>query len=90
MEREKQQIIYNESLTIGGIPPEAFDYKLGNRSALHWIIDQYRIKTDKRSGIMNDPNRLEDEEYIVKLIGKVVTVSVESVAVVKVLGMLGL
>jgi len=80
---DKRQIIYNDSLTIGGIPSETFDYQLGNRSALDWIIDQYRIKVDKRSGIVNDPNRLDDEEYIVRLIGLVVTVSLETMENVK-------
>ena len=47
----------NDFLTLAGIPPEAFDYRLGNRSALEWVIDQYRVTTDKRSGIVNDPNR---------------------------------
>jgi predicted helicase len=46
------------------------------------VIDQYRIKVDKRSGIVNDPNRLDDEEYIVRLIGRVVFVSVSTVAIV--------
>ncbi len=81
--RDKRQIIYNDSLTLGGIPPETFDYRLGNRSALDWVIDQYRVKVDKRSGIVNDPNRLDDEEYIVRLIGKVVLVSLETVGIVR-------
>ncbi len=81
--KDKTCIRYNEFLTLAGIPPEAFDYRLGNRSALHWIIDQYRIKTDKRSGITNDPNRPDDPQYIVKLIGKVITVSLETVKLVK-------
>jgi len=54
----------------------AFEYHLGNRSTLACVIDQYRVKTDKRSGITNDPNRADDPEYIVRLIKKVVTVSV--------------
>ncbi len=82
LSRDKRQIIYNDSLTIGGIPPETFDYRLGNRSALDWVIDQYRIKVDNRSGIVNDPNLLDDEEYIVRLIGRVVFVSVSTVGVV--------
>ena len=41
------------------------------------------IKIDKRSGIINDPNQLDDEEYIVHLIGKIVTVSLETVEIVK-------
>ena len=78
-------LVYNDTLTLKGIPKEAFDYKLGNRSALHWIVDQYQVSTDKRSGITSDPNRADDEEYIVRLVGRVVTVSVETVKLVKAL-----
>jgi predicted helicase len=60
-----------------------FEYRLGNRSALEWIIDQYQVSTDKRSGITNDPNRTDDREYIVRLIGKVITVSSETVRLVQ-------
>ncbi|MYK17393.1 DEAD/DEAH box helicase, partial [Candidatus Poribacteria bacterium] len=82
LSRDKTQIVYNNFLTIDGIPPEVFDYRLGTRSALEWVIDQYRVKTDKRSGIVNDPNRMNDPQYIVKLIGKVITVSLETVDIV--------
>ena len=61
----------------------SLNYRLGNRSALEWVIDQYRVKTDKRSGIVNDPNREDDEEYIVRLIQKVVAVSLETVEIVE-------
>jgi predicted helicase len=50
---------------------------------LEWVIDQYRVKTDKRSGILNDPNRADDPEYIVNLIGKVIAVSLETVEIVE-------
>ena len=80
--RDKTQIVYNEFLTLGGIPAEAFAYRLGNRSALEWVVNQYRVKTDKRSGIVNDANRVDDAQYIVKLIGRVVTVSLETVRLV--------
>ncbi len=83
LSRDKTQIVYNKFLTIDGIPPQVFDYRLGTRSALAWIVDQYRVKTDKRSGIVNDPNRADDPQYIVRLIGKVVTVSLETVGVVE-------
>ena len=73
----------NDSLTLGGIPPEVFGYRLGNRSALEWVVDQYRVKTDKRSGITSDPNRRDDPEYIVRLVGQVVRVSLETVALVR-------
>ena len=82
LSKDKTQIVYNKFLTLAGIPPEVFEYRLGNRSALHWVIDQYRVKTDKRSGIVNDPNQLDDEQYIVRLIGQVITVSLETVKIV--------
>jgi predicted helicase len=54
------------------------------------VIDQYRVSTDKRSGIVNDPNRDDDPEYIVRLIGQVVTVSLETVRLVRELSALPL
>lgn len=80
--KDRTQIIYNDFLTLAGIPPEVFEYRLGNRSALEWIIDQYQISADKRSGITNDPNRTDDPQYIVRLIGKIITVSLETVKIV--------
>ena len=89
LSKDKTQIKYNDFLTLDGIPEKAFDYRLGNRSALEWVIDQYRVKTDKRSGIENDPNRPEDESYIVRRIGQVITVSLETVDIVEGLPELG-
>jgi predicted helicase len=83
LSKDKSSIVYNDFLTLEGIPPEAFEYRLGNRSALEWIIDQYQVSTDRRSGITNDPNRADEPDYIVKLIGKVTTVSVETVKIVR-------
>ncbi len=90
LSKDKTQLKYNDFLTFTGIPPEAFEYRLGNRSALHWVIDRYQISTDKRSGITNDPNHLDDEEYIVRLIKQVITVSLETVQIVNDLPDLGL
>ena len=89
LSKDKTQIVYNDFLTLAGIPAKALDYRLGNRSALEWVIDQYRVKTDKRSGIVNDPNRGDDPQYIVKLIGKVIAVSLETVRIVEGLPELG-
>ena len=83
LSKDKTQIVYNTFLTIDRVPPEVFDYRLGTRSALEWVIDQYRVKTDRRSGIVNNPNRTDDPQYIVNLIGKVITVSLETVDIVK-------
>ena len=82
LSKDKRSLIYNDFLTLGGIPPEVFEYRLGNRSALEWIIDQYQVSTDKRSGITNDPNRADDPQYIVRLIGQVITVSLDTVKLV--------
>jgi predicted helicase len=74
----KSELRYNDFLLLRGIPAAAFDYRLGNRSALEWVIDQYRVSTDPRSGIVNDPNRPDDPKYILRLIGQVITVSLET------------
>jgi predicted helicase len=59
---------------------------LGPRSALGWIIDRYQVTTDKTSGIVNDPNDWCDEHddptYIVDLIKKVTTVSIETIKII--------
>jgi len=83
LSKDKTQVIYNDFITLDGLPKEAFDYQLGNRSALEWIIEQYRVKVDKRSGITNDPNRLDDEHYILELLKKVTTVSLETLKVIE-------
>ena len=85
LSKDKTTLAYNDFLTLGGIPPETFEYRLGNRSALEWIVDQYQVSTDKRSGIVNDPNRADDPEYIVRLIGQIVTVSLETMKIVRAL-----
>ena len=83
LSKDKTSIVYNDFLTISGIPEKVSDYRLGNRSALEWIINQYCVKIDKRSGIVNDPNLADDPQYIVKLIGKVITISLETVKVIE-------
>ena len=57
LSKDKTTLVVNPSLTLGGIPPETSEYRLGNRSALEWVIDQYQVSQDKRSGIKSDPNR---------------------------------
>ena len=82
---DRSTLIVNDTLTLEGIPPECFEYRLGNRSALEWVIDQYHVDEDKRSGITSDPNRADDPQYIVRLVGQVVTVSAETVRLVRAL-----
>lgn len=82
---DKESIRINEALTLSGIPESTFDYRLGNRSALDWVIDQYQVTEDKRTGVVSDPNRPDDPQYIVRLVGQVVRVSVETVKIVNAL-----
>ena len=49
-------IHFSDRITLSGIPEEAYRYQLGSRSAIEWIMDRYQVKTDKASGIVNDPN----------------------------------
>ena len=83
LSKDKTQLKYNDFLTLDGIPAEVYDYRLGTRSALEWVVDQYRVKVDRRSGIKNDPNREAEPRYIVDLIGRVITVSLKTVEIVK-------
>ncbi len=91
LSKDKTALIYNDWLTLEGIPAAAHTYRLGNRSALDWIIDQYQVERAKEDAdkILSDPNRADDEEYIVRLVGQVVTVSVETMKLVAALPSLG-
>ncbi|RKZ49641.1 MAG: hypothetical protein DRR16_32795 [Candidatus Parabeggiatoa sp. nov. 3] len=82
LSKDKRQLTYNDFLRLEGIPKAVFNYKLGNSEALEWVIEQYRVKIDKRSGIINEPNREEDEGYIMELMKKIITVSLETIKVV--------
>ena len=80
--KDKTRIKYNGHLTLKGIPEEAYEYQVNGRSALGWVIDRYQVKTDKKSLITNDPNdycrAVNDPRYIVDLIKRLVTVSLET------------
>ncbi|WP_062076565.1 DEAD/DEAH box helicase [Demequina globuliformis] len=84
--QDKTVIHYSPTITVSRIPEEAQRYMLGSRSGLDWIIDRYQVKTDKASGIVNDPNNWSREvgnpRYILDLIAKVTTVSVETMKIV--------
>ena len=86
---ERSVIVYNDWITLAGIPDEAHEYLVGPRSALEWLINRYRVTTDKTSGIVNDPNdwgaEIGDPRYIIDLVKRVTTVSVETMAIVETL-----
>lgn len=76
-------IIYNEHITITNIPEKAYDYVVNGRPAIEWIIDQYRIKTDKKSGITDDPNEFSDDpKYILNLLLSIITVSMRTLELI--------
>jgi predicted helicase len=69
--------------TLSGIPPEAFSYRLGNRSGLDWILDQHKEKTPKDPTIREKFNTYRFADYkekVIDLIARVTRVSVETVA----------
>lgn len=73
---------YNDYVTLTGIPEQAQGYSISGRSPLEWIIDRYHVKTDKASGIVNDPNDFLREQgrpdAVVDLIKRLVTVSMRT------------
>ena len=77
---DRSTIIYNSDITISNIPEKAYQYVVNGRSAIEWIMDQYQIKTDKKSGITDDPNDYSnDEKYIFNLLLRIINVSIQTV-----------
>jgi len=83
---DRTTIAYNNRITLGAIPEAAYRYMLGPRSAIEWIMDRYQVKTDRASGIVNDPNdwsrEVGDPRYIIDLLARIVTVSIETMKIV--------
>ena len=86
-EDDKTRIVYNDKITIAKIPLEAYEYVVNGKSAIEWIMERYAVTTDKASGIVNDPNdwALEhnDPKYIFNLVLRIITVSLETMKIVK-------
>ena len=81
-DKDFTRLEYNDYVTLTGIPAEAQGYSISGRSPLEWIIDRYHVKTDKASGIVNDPNDFLREQgrpdAVVDLIKRLVTVSMRT------------
>lgn len=83
MENDRSIIIFNSDITIKNIPEKAYEYVVNGRSAIEWIMDQYQVKTDKKSGITDDPNDFSsDPKYIFNLLLRIINVSVQTVDLV--------
>jgi len=81
---------YNDKITLTGIPLEAYDYVVNGKPALDWVVERQCIKTDKDSGIVNDANdwaieTMNNPRYPLELFMRVVTVSLETMKIVKAL-----
>jgi predicted helicase len=79
---DRSSLVVSRGLTLSGIPQECFAYRLGNRSALEWVIDQYQRRIDPRSGLLSDPNRPDDPDAIVRLVRQVITVSLTTLQLI--------
>lgn len=82
--KDKRGVVITPSLTLWGIPERCDGYRLGNKSALDWVIDQYQVKRNKRSGLESDPNEWQSGgkpggEYVARLVCQVVQVSMQTV-----------
>lgn len=84
-QQDRSTIIYNHRVTLTNIPESAYRFQLGARSAIEWIIDRYQVTVDTKgkSGITNDANDWsEDPRYIIDLLKRIVTISVETMKIV--------
>jgi len=84
--KDRSRIIFNQHITLAGVPDAAYEYMIGSRSAIEWVMERHQVKTDKASGIVNDPNdwcdEVGDPRYIVELVKRIVTVSLETMKIV--------
>lgn len=84
---DKRIIHYNAGITIENIPLEAYDYVVNGKSAIEWVMERYAVKTDPASLITNDPNdwcrEHDDPKYIYNLLLRVITVSLETMKIVR-------
>jgi predicted helicase len=80
--KDRRGIQINDDLLISNIPVKAFDYMIGNRSALEWIVEQYRTRIVSEAGNGDDPNQPTDPAYFIRLIGQIITVSLESLKLI--------
>jgi predicted helicase len=83
---DKSVLVYNDFITLRGIPLEAYNYVVNGKSALDWVVERQCVKTDKDSGIVNDANlwateTMENPKYPLELFQRVVTVSLETMKI---------
>lgn len=87
---DKTTVIYNSQFTLTNIPEEAYDYVVNGKPALEWVMERQSVKTDKASGIVNDTNdwaieTMNNPRYLMELFLRVVTVSLQTMRIVRAL-----
>ncbi|QYX56822.1 DEAD/DEAH box helicase family protein [Roseovarius sp. SCSIO 43702] len=92
---DKTTVIYNANITMTDVPLEAYDYIVNGKPALEWVMERQVVKTDKASGIVNDANDYANETmnnpaYPLELFQRVITVSLETMKIVRALPKLDL
>ena len=85
---DKTTVVFNGNITIEDIPIEAYDYIVNGKPALEWVMERQVIKTDGKSGIINDANRYAVETvgnpaYPLELFQRLITVSLETMKIVR-------
>lgn len=76
-------VIYNTDITVTNIPNKVYNYIVNGKPDIEWIIDQYNVSIDKKSGILDDPNEFsEDPNYILNLLLSVITVSMKTLGLI--------
>ena len=89
-DKDLSTIHYNTRITVSGIPLEAYEYVVNGKSAIDWVMERQCVKTDKDSGITNDANdwaveTVGNPRYPLELLLRVVTMSLETMKIVKAL-----
>lgn len=85
---DKSTVVYNHKITMKDIPLEAYEYVVNGKPALEWVMERQAVTTHKDSGIVNDANlwateTMGDAAYPMKLFQRVITVSLETMKIVK-------
>ncbi len=84
-DKAKGAIVLDDQTTLRGVPPEAWEYRLGSRSALEWVLDQYKERKPRDPTIAEKFNayRFADhKERVIDLLGRVCAVSVRTTEIV--------
>ncbi|MGE0999812.1 type ISP restriction/modification enzyme [Bacillus sp. Gnz1/3] len=79
---KNKDIIFNNGIIIKNVPEEAFEFKVNGKSPIAWIADQYQEKQFPNSHIKQKPNEYKGDEYVLDLVLKLITVSVETVKLI--------